>query len=373
MLHQLSVPAELRMRWWVLVGLFLAAFVLAFQLVRMVWVPMVALQWSVSATFGLVYILGWVGYHLPYNYRAGEQKVLRTLGLGNSVTLIRGCLYGLLAGFVLAPKPEGPSLSWLPGGLFLVAALTDYVDGYLARKANHATRLGKLMDLEIDSFGVLVATILVVQYGQLPAWYLFAGVAHYAFHYHMVWRERRGLKVHQLAPWPLRRYIGGFHVGFLCVLLFPVFEPPLTTAAAVAFLFPFVLSFGSDWLRCTGRSAVASFLPTHSIRTIGKGFRVLLFIGAPVVLMATLSIVVSSLPVAVSGSALLILYSLQYHSGRAARGLGLLTLSAGAYYGLGAGLTLLSFLGVAFGMYLFLFGIGGIMPAARSRTIEQSQ
>lgn len=366
MLTSPIIPAALRLRWWGAVAAFLAVYLVAFHLVRLAWMPMVALQWSIFSTLGLLYILAWVWHHLHYNYRVGQGRVLGTLGIGSTVTLARGCLYGLLAGFVLAPKPEGPLLSWLPGGLFLVAALTDYIDGYLARRANHATRLGKLLDLEVDSFGVLVATILLVQYGQLPAWYLIAGSAHYLFHYQLLWRKRRGLPVHDLTDWPLRRYIGGFHVGFLCVLLFPVFEPPLTTFAAVVFLLPFAFSFGSDWLRSTGRAHVLRLGATaHRLAGWGASLgRLTLRLVGPV----ALTIVVMHLApeeTLLQGGAMCI--ALLLLMGIAARLLGLLVLGVGAVYGLSVGLTVWSGVTVATGIYLFLFDLDQVFSPAAIR------
>ncbi|NBB86072.1 MAG: hypothetical protein GVY12_07630 [Bacteroidetes bacterium] len=345
---------------------FLAVYTVAFNLVRLAWVPAVAWQWSIFSTLGLLYILAWVWYHLPYNYRAGQERVLATLGVGSTITLTRGCLYGLLAGFVLAPKPEGPLLSWLPGGLFLVAALTDYVDGYLARRANHATRLGKLLDLEVDSFGVLVATILLVQYGQLPAWYLVAGSAHYLFHYHLLWRKRHGLPVHELTDWPLRRNIGGFHVGFLCVLLFPVFEPPLTTFAAVAFLLPFAYSFGSDWLRSTGRSHVVrpDDRQHHAIAwSAAFGRLALRLVGPAALVFCMMQLAPTHFPLQVGA----VLIGLLLFIGVAVRPLGLLVLGVGAWYGLGAGLTLVSGVTIATGIYLFLFDLNHVASPAAIR------
>jgi CDP-diacylglycerol---glycerol-3-phosphate 3-phosphatidyltransferase len=366
MLSSPSIPTPLRLRWWGAVTVFFAVYAVTFYLLRLAWMPAVALQWSIFSTVSLLYILAWVWHHLPYNHRAGQERVLATIGFGSTVTLARGCLYGLLAGFVLAPKPEGPLLSWLPGGLFLVAALTDYIDGYLARRTNHATQLGKLLDLEVDSFGVLVATILLVQYGQLPAWYLIAGSAHYLFHYHLLWRKRHGLPVHELADWPLRRYIGGFHVGFLCVLMFPVFEPPLTTFAAVAFLLPFAYSFGSDWLRSTGRSRMVRLDDSQRQAmawSAALGRLVLRLAGPAALVYCVIQLMPGHYPLQMGAAVIGFLLFI----GVAARPLGLLVLGVGAWYGLGAGLTLVSGVTVATGIYLFLFDLHHIASLAAIR------
>lgn len=42
-------------------------------------------------------------------------------------------------------------------------------------KVRQSTRLGEMLDLELDSLGVLVAAMLAVSYGQVSAWYLLVG------------------------------------------------------------------------------------------------------------------------------------------------------------------------------------------------------
>ena len=89
------------------------------------------------------------------------------LNLPNSLTLFRIFLVPILV-VVLLTKFTGREYVGL--GIFLIAAITDFFDGYIARKYNQVTRLGMLLDPIADKLLVSAAFISLVELHLAPAW-----------------------------------------------------------------------------------------------------------------------------------------------------------------------------------------------------------
>ena len=89
------------------------------------------------------------------------------MNVPNALTLLRIFLVPLLVVLLLT---KGPAREYLALGVFLLAALTDFVDGYWARKYQKVTRLGILLDPIADKLLVSAALISLVDLQEADAW-----------------------------------------------------------------------------------------------------------------------------------------------------------------------------------------------------------
>ncbi len=256
--HRVSALGSLRLRWFASAAFSFLSLGLFYGWSRSWWSRSDALASLGIAGLALIYFLGMLWRSLDQNHRPGETQLLSRFGLGNWLTLSRALLISLLAGFLFMPRPEGWP-AWIPGLLYTAASLPDYIDGYIARRSNHVTRLGETLDMNADSAGVLVAVLLAVQYGTIPWWYLPIGLARYLFLAGMWIRSRRNLPVYELPDSLRRKAFAALKMGFIFVVLFPVFDPPGTHVAAAAFGIPFALGFLWDWLLVSGRVRAQSW------------------------------------------------------------------------------------------------------------------
>ncbi len=85
----------------------------------------------------------------------------------NKITLVRIFLVPFLLVFLISPDGWYPVVA---ATIFLVAALTDWLDGHLARSTNQITRFGQLLDPIADKLLVTAALVSLVGRQQVPAW-----------------------------------------------------------------------------------------------------------------------------------------------------------------------------------------------------------
>lgn len=62
---------------------------------------------------------------------------------------------------------------WISVVIFVIAAGTDWLDGYLARKLNQVTELGKFLDPLVDKLLVLAPLLSLIELNRVPAWGVF--------------------------------------------------------------------------------------------------------------------------------------------------------------------------------------------------------
>ena len=96
------------------------------------------------------------------------------MNLANRLTLLRIILVPVFMVFLLNKITYG---EYLAAGVFVIAALTDSLDGYIARKHNQVTKLGKLMDPLADKLLITAALISLVQMDKLWGWIVMVIVA----------------------------------------------------------------------------------------------------------------------------------------------------------------------------------------------------
>lgn len=96
------------------------------------------------------------------------------MNLPNKLTVIRMLLVPLM---VIIPffNIQGEFLNipieyWIINLIFIIASITDKLDGYIARARNQVTTFGKFLDPIADKILVLAAMIMLVEFSKLPAW-----------------------------------------------------------------------------------------------------------------------------------------------------------------------------------------------------------
>ena len=100
------------------------------------------------------------------------------MNLANKLTIFRMILvpFFVIVGYlgttgVLPGEMLGiPTYLWIMNIIFIIASITDKLDGYIARSKNMVTTFGKFLDPLADKILVLSALVMLVEFGKIPAW-----------------------------------------------------------------------------------------------------------------------------------------------------------------------------------------------------------
>lgn len=92
--------------------------------------------------------------------------------LASKITLIRVAFIPLYMVFMYMSGGNSGLWMWLALAVFIIASLTDFVDGQIARRCNQVSDFGKFLDPLADKLLTIAAMVMFCQWGRMPGWAL---------------------------------------------------------------------------------------------------------------------------------------------------------------------------------------------------------
>ena len=92
--------------------------------------------------------------------------------LASKITLIRVAFIPLYMVFMYQSAGEAGLWMWLGLAVFIIASITDFVDGQIARKFNQVSDFGKFLDPLADKLLTIAAMVMFCEWGMMPGWAL---------------------------------------------------------------------------------------------------------------------------------------------------------------------------------------------------------
>ena len=92
--------------------------------------------------------------------------------LASKITLVRVAFIPVFMVCMYLSEGQPGLWMWLSLGIFILASLTDYVDGQIARKYNQVSDFGKFLDPLADKLLTIAAMTMFCEWGVFPAWTL---------------------------------------------------------------------------------------------------------------------------------------------------------------------------------------------------------
>ena len=165
--------------------------------------------------------------------------------LPNILTCIRVLLIPV---FMVLAYQEGDGFQTAALAVYVIACLTDYVDGKLARKNNQVTNFGKFMDPVADKLLVMAALLIFVEDGTIPAWAvaIILGREFIVSALRMV--AASGGKV-LAAGWSGKIKTASTMVGLCCMMVFPLvwLDWTVTAVIVITTLYSGIEYFVQNW------------------------------------------------------------------------------------------------------------------------------
>ena len=92
--------------------------------------------------------------------------------LASKITLARVAVIPVYMVFMYLSGGTSNVWMWIAFAIFILASITDFVDGYIARKYNQVSDFGKFLDPLADKLLTIAAMVMFCQWGSMPAWAL---------------------------------------------------------------------------------------------------------------------------------------------------------------------------------------------------------
>jgi len=92
--------------------------------------------------------------------------------LASKITLIRVAFIPIYMVFMYLSGGEAGFWMWVSLAVFIIASITDYIDGQIARKWNQVSDFGKFLDPLADKLLTIAAMVMFCEWAKMPAWAL---------------------------------------------------------------------------------------------------------------------------------------------------------------------------------------------------------
>ena len=92
--------------------------------------------------------------------------------LASKITLARVAFIPVFMGFMYLSGGQPGRGMWLSLATFIIASITDFVDGQIARRCNQVSDFGKFLDPLADKLLTIAAMTMFCEWGDMPAWAL---------------------------------------------------------------------------------------------------------------------------------------------------------------------------------------------------------